>query len=83
LCFRQTRRNISRTGLEDEADKNLGLNTPQERFIHQFRGVQVGGKDDQRVERYLDLLSTRQGEKVNAAVQRNDPRLSNSSGLIR
>src|SRR5277367_5660843 len=57
----------------DGADMNLGLNSAQEGGIDQGRRIEVGSKYDEHLERNLDLSPARQGEEVDAAIQRNHP----------
>ena len=54
-------------------DGDLVGNTAQERFVGQRRGVEVGGKDDEDVERDLEFLAGVQREVIDAAFERHDP----------
>src|SRR6185436_14306455 len=52
---------------------NLVVDTPQEGFVGQVGGLQVGGEDHHQLERDLKLASVPQREVIDAPVQRNDP----------
>ena len=52
---------------------NLVGNAAQERFVGQRRGIEVGGKHRQHVERHLELLAGVQRQEVHAALERHDP----------
>ena len=46
---------------------------PQERLVHQVPRVEVGGEDNQLLERHLDLLAGGERQEVVTFFQRDDP----------
>src|SRR6185295_18706159 len=55
------------------ANLDLERDAPQERLVHEVARLQVGRKNHQLVERYLQLLAGGQGEEVVPHFQGNDP----------
>src|SRR5690606_31768711 len=54
-------------------DLDLVSDAPQERLVHQVAGRQVGGKDEQQLERHFQLLACVQGEEVYVLFHGDDP----------
>src|SRR5262245_37835632 len=54
-------------------DFNFVRDAPEERLIGQIEWLQVCRKDDQLLERHLDLLSRGERQEIDTALQRHDP----------
>src|SRR5581483_10033661 len=57
----------------DSANFDLGLNSPEECRVGQCGRIQVGGENHKQLERNLNFSATRQRQKINAAIERDDP----------
>ena len=62
------------------ADVDLVRNSPQERLVDQVARLKIRRKDDELVERHLDLPAAGQIEVIVAFLQRHDPAVQQRRG---
>src|SRR5690348_3853150 len=66
-------KNLVELLLSNSSYPDLCLQAPQKGFIGQFFWMDVSCKNDNKLERNLDFLATRQREEIGSTVEGHDP----------